>query len=232
MFCMDNKTAKDASVCLTSADRIVLQTYKQMVDGLSDYLGEGYELVLHSLENLEHSAIRVINGYHTGRTEGAPITDLALKMLYEIKQSGSAGYISYYTNNKNGDPLKSTTISIPGEHGNIIGLLCINLYLNTPFSHMLSNFFSGEEMKSAQHKNESFMNDIDDLLSHTVSQIRNEVLDNPAILVSNKNKEIIQRLYERGMFNLKDSVVRTAAILCISKNTVYMHLRNITDDKH
>lgn len=66
---------------LTSLDKKILHSYCQTLDGLSNYLGNGYEIVLHSLEDYEHSAIKVINGYHTGRTEGAPITDLALKML-------------------------------------------------------------------------------------------------------------------------------------------------------
>ena len=37
---------------LTSEDHIVLESYKILLDGLADYLGSGYELVLHSLENL------------------------------------------------------------------------------------------------------------------------------------------------------------------------------------
>lgn len=41
-------------------------------------------MVLHSLEDTEHSVIKIINGHHTGRTEGMPITDLALQMLEEI----------------------------------------------------------------------------------------------------------------------------------------------------
>ena len=72
---------------LTSLDKKILHSYCQTLDGLSNYLGNGYEIVLHSLEDYEHSAIKVINGYHTGRTEGAPITDLALKMLEQIRRN-------------------------------------------------------------------------------------------------------------------------------------------------
>lgn len=211
---------------LTATDKIILETYKQLVEGLSDYLGDGYEIVLHSLENLDHSAVKVINGYHTGRTEGAPITDLALDMLYEIKERKTSGYISYFTKNRNGDSLKSSTIAIPGENGNIIGLLCINLYLNTSFVEMLRSFVPATGVVK-QHKTENFMNNVDDMLEYTVSHIKCEVFDNPSIQVSNKNKIIISRLCDRGVFNIKDSVSKTAELLGISKNTVYMHLRNI-----
>ena len=61
----------------------------------------------HSLENYDHSVIKIINGFHTGRTEGAPITDLALSMLERINGKDGAGSISYYTKNKKGEPLQS-----------------------------------------------------------------------------------------------------------------------------
>ena len=36
-------------------DRDIINSYRQMLAGLSDYLGSGYEIVLHSLEDLNHS---------------------------------------------------------------------------------------------------------------------------------------------------------------------------------
>ena len=42
---------------LTPTDRQILNSYALMLDGLGAYLGEGYELVLHSLESLDHSVI-------------------------------------------------------------------------------------------------------------------------------------------------------------------------------
>lgn len=47
-----------------------------MLDGLALYLGDSYEIVLHSLEELSHSVIKIINGHYTKREVGAPITDL------------------------------------------------------------------------------------------------------------------------------------------------------------
>ena len=34
---------------LTKTDKAILNSYNKMLDGLSMYLGEGYEIVLHSL---------------------------------------------------------------------------------------------------------------------------------------------------------------------------------------
>lgn len=81
---------------LTKTDRIILESYKVVLDGLSKYLGDGYELILHSLEDLEHSVIKIINGHYTGRVEGAPITDLALSMLNKIKEKKEPQPLSYF----------------------------------------------------------------------------------------------------------------------------------------
>lgn len=54
---------KSPEVQFTPEDRLILDSYCQMLDGLAQYLGTGYELVLHSLEDLEHSAIRVMNSH-------------------------------------------------------------------------------------------------------------------------------------------------------------------------
>ncbi len=77
---------------LTEIDRMILQSYDTVLDGLAQYLGDGCEIVLHSLENLDKSVIKIVNGHHTGRKVGAPITHLALEMLDEIKKKGKDRY--------------------------------------------------------------------------------------------------------------------------------------------
>ena len=74
---------------LSPTDKVILESYKILMDGLSAYLGEGYEIILHSLEDLDHSVIKIINGHYTERCEGAPITDLALTMLCLLYTSPS-----------------------------------------------------------------------------------------------------------------------------------------------
>ena len=105
---------KSPEVQFTPEDRLILDSYCQMLDGLAQYLGTGYELVLHSLEDLEHSAIRVMNS-HTGRSEGAPITELALTMLGRIHAQTQGDTVCYSSTNRDGKPLRSCTIAIRGS---------------------------------------------------------------------------------------------------------------------
>ncbi len=85
---------------LTEIDLKILKSYDTLLDGLADYLGEGCEIVLHSLENLDRSVIKIVNGHHTGRKVGAPITNLALEMLDKLQKEPRQTGISYFSKNK------------------------------------------------------------------------------------------------------------------------------------
>ena len=103
---------KERNVMFTETDFRILDSYKSVLDGLAAYLGDGYEIVLHSLHDLDHSVIKIINGHYTGRREGFPITDLALSMLAKIEERPDTNCITYFNRNQKGEPLKSATIVI------------------------------------------------------------------------------------------------------------------------
>ena len=220
---MDNSFLK-----LTTTDRKILDSFALMLNGLGAYLGDGYELVLHSLENLDHSVIKIINGHYTGRKEGAPITDLALKMLRQIEQDPSRTVSPYFNKNNSDSMLRSCTIPITGEHGRIIGLLCMNFHMEMPLSEFLQGMLpSHNDPSSVAHtSSETFSDNIDDLILSSLTETKEAVYNDPDVSSSNRNKEIVFRLYQQGIFQLKDAVIKVADQLNISKNTVYLHIRN------
>ena len=81
-------------ISFVKEERLILNSYIPVVEGLAAYLGPSYEITLHSLENLDHSVIKIMNGFHTGRSEGSPITDLALRMLRSRRANRIIGCIS------------------------------------------------------------------------------------------------------------------------------------------
>ena len=216
---------KPKVVQLTLIDKQILESYRSLVEGLGNYLGFGYEIVLHSLEDFKHSVVYIKNGEHTGRTVGAPITDKALELLVYFYETNTTQE-TYYSFNSKGEPLKSTTIAIQGENNRIIGLLCMNFYMNITFYDFIHEFIQNKDSaKENKPITETFASNVDDLNS-----VKKEIYNNPNISSSNKNKEIIFALNNRGIFQIKDSVSVVAKLLNISKNTVYLHLRNCEDD--
>lgn len=219
---------RDHYLKLTMVDKEILNSYMALVANLGSYLGEGYEIILHSLENLQHSVIKIVNGHYSGRSEGAPITDLALSMLTQIEKKQDRSAITYLNKSKSGRTLRSSTIPITGENDRIIGLLCINYYTEVSVYSILQKFNLVNPLADDNHEiSETFAENADELIKSSLDTVRARVLNDPSISLQNKNKEIVIALYNKGIFNLKDSVVKVADLLQISKNTVYMHLRSL-----
>jgi predicted transcriptional regulator YheO len=217
---------------LSPADRLIIESYKTTMDGLAAYFGEAFEIVLHDLIDLDHSIIKIINGFHSGRREGAPITDFALSMLERIKKNNAAEseylrpFVSYLSSSRHGKPVRSTTIVIFGERQNPIGLLCINLYLDSPLTALLQNFSSASPVEYAT---EHFISDSNELIARSLEKAKADVLADDSIPVSQRNKEIVALLYYQGIFKLKDSVQTISRELGLSKNTVYLHIRALEE---
>lgn len=221
------------SIKLTPAEHIILESYIPVIESLGRYLGEGYEVILHNLESLEHSVIQIVNGYYSGRKIGSPITDFALGMLTKIQSSKDHSAITYFNQRPDGIILKSTTIPIPGEKGRIIGMICINFYTNLPLSTVIRQLIPVESSDSTAflQKTETFTENVDDLIESALSDVKDTILNDTSVSTQNKNKEIVTALYRKGIFNLKDSVIKVADRLNISKNTVYMHIRNLKNEQ-
>lgn len=217
------------NIKLTATDRASFESYKILCNGLSKCIGGGYELVLHSLEGCGHSVIKVINGFHSGRTEGSGMNEDELDMLGHIINDGTPNYISFLSEGIKSAPVKCNAFAVTGEDGRIIGLLCINLHLNTPLIQVLNHFLPCLDRHScfdSEILHETY-SPAEDLISDLVNEVSVQVLSDPSITAISKNKEIIKRLHGHVVFKMKEAVQRCADILGIGKNTVYMHLRNI-----
>lgn len=213
---------------LSPVDEQILNSCKSMLEGISEYVGPGYEIVLHSLSDLDHSAIKVFNGHYTGREEGAPITDLALSMLKRIRDTSDHKSLIYFNRSKKGAPIRSATIPVMGEQERIIGLLCMNFYMDIPLNMLLDGLNKVSEDSASL--SETFTDDVDQLIINVLEEAKSKVLNNESIASVNKNKEIIAVLHAKGIFSLKDAVNKVATMLNITKNTVYMHVRNLNSD--
>ena len=148
-------------------------------------------------------------------------------MLEQIrKNDASKPFISYTSKSKYGKPVRSTTIVIFGEGQKAIGLLCINLYLDSPLSALLQNFSFTSQ---SDYVTENFSSDSDELIARSLEKAKNEVEADNAIAQHLKNKEIVTILYHQGIFKLKNAVQAISEDLGISKNTVYLHIRSLEE---
>lgn len=208
----------------SSEDRRILQSYIAVVDGISALIGSYCEIVLHSFDDLEHSAIHIANGHNTHRNIGSPMTDLALKTLHNMREDGKVE--PYFTRVKGNCWMKSVTIPI--KNGiRIIGLLCININLDTPFSQILDAFTPKNLPETAVN----FASSVEELVNETIEKTVEEVSANLELANNNKNRHVVLSLYEKGIFNIKDAINLVAERLNISRHTVYLYIRQIKQEQ-
>lgn len=217
----------------TPQDRAILQSYFPVMEGIATLIGDNCEIILHSLEDLNNSAIYIVNGHNTGRKIGAPLADFALKALHDIKKGGEFKPCIEYSKNKG--EMRSVSLAILNSEKKIIGLLCINLNLNISIFNLIKHFLPPEigldKSSTDKHNDVSFARSVEELVLKSLEKTIIEVNKDQSVANNNKNREIVSRLYEKGIFDIKDAINEVAEKLNISRHTVYLYIRNIRKDE-
>ena len=77
---------------------------------------------------------------------------------------------------------------------------------------------------------ETFARNIDETIISTIETVQSEVWANEAISPSKRNRELVTRLQGLGIFKYKDAVLMVANHLGISRDTIYLYLRELGND--
>ncbi|SUT95189.1 helix-turn-helix transcriptional regulator [Actinobacillus lignieresii] len=207
-------------------DHAILASYFPIVDGIAALIGDHCEIVLHSLEFLENSAIYIANGHNTDRKIGSPLTDKALKSLHQMKTDSVSK--PYFTRSKGGVLMKSVTIAIRNSKQHVIGFICININLDVPVSQFLSTFIA--PLQEDEDTSVNFASSVEELVIQTIENTIEETMADRNVANNNKNRHIVVSLYEKGIFDIKDAINQVADLLNISRHTVYLYIRQIKQD--
>ncbi|ABN74725.1 MULTISPECIES: helix-turn-helix transcriptional regulator [Actinobacillus] len=207
-------------------DHAILASYFPIVDGIAALIGDHCEIVLHSLEFLENSAIYIANGHNTDRKIGSPLTDKALKSLHQMKTDSVSK--PYFTRSKGGVLMKSVTIAIRNSKQHVIGFICININLDVPVSQFLSTFIA--PLQEDEDTSVNFASSVEELVIQTIENTIEETMADRNVANNNKNRHIVVSLYEKGIFDIKDAINQVADRLNISRHTVYLYIRQIKQD--
>ena len=225
------KEVEDYLVKLSSADRQTLQSYCTLCDCLSSFLGNAYEIVVHSLGIGDRFIQKIVKGYHSGRTENDTIDSssaIAIEQLYARVKHGDMPVTVCFSTGEDGGMYKSATIGIIGSGKKIIGMICFNFYLNTPLTEIIESIALPRYLIAADSSFSTYSsNGYDEILYETIEKAKQAVMSDPDIPSKFKKKEIIRRLNEIGIFGIKKGVAICAEILEVTITTIYMHIRNL-----
>ncbi|MFK5926571.1 MAG: PAS domain-containing protein [Desulfuromusa sp.] len=223
---------KKIKVNFTVADRKILAAHEDIVDSIAVFLGKHCEVTLHSLEDPEHAIIKIVNGHHTNRKSGAPLTEQGTQIIQDFLETNQHDLTCYTTSSAKGDPMRSLFTVICNDN-KPIGLLGINFNMNIPLTEFISTFslFHQPAPHKADDTTEPSSNNVEDLIHNAVSNIVVEISSNINIPNHEKNKYIVSGLNEKGIFDIKGSVAMVAKELKLSKYTIYGYIRGSKENK-
>lgn len=221
---MNASAYKSFNIVFTNKDREYLESNFRLAETIAEFIGPHCEVVIHSFESFEHSVVKIVNGHHTGREVGSPITDMGLKMLNAFEKTGNVTPESYFTTAKDGSLLKSTTCVLAGENGKPIGLFCINMNLSHPFPEIIKTLMP--DMSSAHvGVHENFSSSPTEVIENALENAILEVENDATINLKGKNKAITKVLFENGIFELKEATALVSERLGITRHAIYKYNR-------
>ncbi len=211
---------------------VILNQYVKLVEFLGNVLGEDYEIALHDLSIKERSIIAIANGHVSGRSVGAPLTDLALEIISNNSYKKSDFRINYQGLSAENKILRSSTMFIKDSENRLIGLLCIN-FDGSKYRKLSQDILELCNIGALPTSPlENFSDSITGLTKTAISNILSEQkidLHNETLKsLSHKTKiSIVEGLSKKGIFELKGAVNAVATELCCSIPTIYRYLKKI-----
>jgi Uncharacterized protein conserved in bacteria len=206
-----------------------LPLLQQILTLIEKQFGSMCEVVLHDLtKDYNHTIVDIRNGNVTNRTIGGCGSNLGLEVLRGTVVDGDR--FNYVTTTQDGKILRSSSIYLKNDAGEVIASVCINLNITDTLKleGYLHNFNQFETISNDEY----FAADVNNLLSHLI-QTGQEMIGKPAGDMNKSEKiDFIHFLDEKGAFLITKSSEQICELLGISKFTFYNYLetsRNHTE---
>ena len=224
----------------------LLQQFSKLTEFLGRALGPDYEVALHDLTDKDCSIVAIANNHISGREIGAPLTNVALKIIADRSYLTSDYRVHYRGVSADGKMLRSSTFFIKDETGALIGMLCINfddsrykalsdsiLGLCHPDTFVETNFLFDEQRLATQllpEEPESFQHTPRGVAGSEVANVLRDLNVAADRLTQDEKMEVVGVLESRGVFLLKGAVKDVAEALCCSPASVYRYLSKLRKD--
>ena len=222
----------------------LLNQYKILVNFLGKTLGPSFEIVLHEIKSEEVKMIAIANGEISNRTLENSVSNETLNILKNKSHHNEESMVNHTVLLKNGKKVRSSSMLIK-ENQKIIGMLCINFDdsefhdINCQILRIIhpdmfvKNYLSDVSYNILldENKNQDNEENSTDNMENFMEKIFQEVnlkFDYPLERLTKQEREkIVQALYEKGLFNLKDAIYFVAQKLSCSPTTIYRYVGKI-----
>ena len=226
----------------------MIRHYSLLVEFLGKTMGPYYEIALHDLGHKQASIVAIANGHVSGRSVGAPLTNLSMQLLAEKSYETQDWKLNYRGISVNGKILRCSTLFIKDERGIPTGLLCINFddshyrelsekvfFLCHPDDYATRNIsisaipLSPDSVEN--NEQEVLYPSIFDATEAALLSVMNSAEIPADRLTQAERVKIIRLLDQKGIFMLKGAIPVVAKRLACSQASIYRYLSSIKQKK-
>lgn len=205
-----------------------LKPYAILADMLTQTFGEDCEVVLHDLDDPEHSVVYVSNNRVTGRQRGQSFDQLVKQVI--LSDEMQEDYVAnYYFTAPNGKLIRSSTLLIRSDDGRLAGAMCINLDTTRIKRQMefLQSFLPTDTKHddTAEAADSEKPEHISDMIDGLIRNIAGD--KSPEDMSRDERVEKVRFMEEKGIFLMKGSVDKAAERLGVNRVTIYSYLDEI-----
>lgn len=196
----------------------------RLAHAMAEQFGNNCEVVIHDLDKkpLESSIVAIENGHVSSRSVADGPSMVVLDTL--TKNPGDVEDQLCYLTEVDGKMIKSSTVYIRDEKGNISGIFGINFDISPMivFQRELKGLISQESLNTEEstHIYHDVNSMLDDLIKRAV-----KIIGRPVAYMTREDKiRAIKYLNEHGAFLITKSGDRISNYFGISKYTMYSYI--------
>ncbi len=202
-----------------------LSFLKRLAKGIAAQFGENCEVVVHELDALdqEHTIVAIENSHVTQRALGDGPSRAVLAAL-RSDAGELSDHLNYLTRTRDGRILKSSTIYIRGEGGEVAGIFAINYDITNllALEGAIKPLVTPDQ--SEKNEPEKIVQNVNDLLDELIEQSVS-LVGKPVALMTKEDKiRAIQFLNSTGAFLITKSGDKVSKYFGISKYTLYNYI--------
>lgn len=218
------------------SDREAVEAYIPMVRFIAAVMGPRCEVVLHCLDDIDHSIIAIENGYITGRKVGDGLVDFALDTVLNRENAEKAFVANIYgKTTADNKKLRLSGYYILNNKNEMIGLLNVTvdvtnyvLMKNLIESELLMG--AGANLADSGSERSQYALSAAEMVELTCEQTMAQLgYHEPQLMRKSDKMKIIAMLNERNLFSMKGAISLTAKKLCISEPSVYRYVKEHRD---
>ena len=213
---------------LKTSNHQIFEHYIRVGEIIAEKFSPYLEVIIHDLQDPEHSIIAIFNNHITGRKIGDGTSDIGYKKLANKLPDK---IVNYENTSPSGAKLKSSSLTIRNGQGKIIGSMAFNFDL-TPFENV-QDFFntitqtSKSKLDDFPKQEQFFVWSVRDDLEQALNKyiIANGLQGK--VLTRKDKLNVVVLMKKEGHIKKRGAMSILSELLAITRPTLYKYLKDV-----